>query len=148
MDHPKTSKAISKILSANDTGETGSHQAGILVPKKPEILSFFPTLDYSQKNPRHHLFFYDESDARWEFAYIYYNNRFLGGTRDEYRLTRMTPFLRQNGLSAGDELILEQNDEGIRRVRYKRQGADQNVAEEVLRLGTAWRVLKTKKGRK
>ena len=148
MDQAKVAKAISKILSANDTGETGSHQAGILVPKKSEILTFFPTLDYSRKNPRHHLVFYDESDARWEFAYIFYNNMLFGGTRNEYRLTRMTPFLRQNGLNAGDELILEQNAEGRRHVRYKRQGAGRIVADGVLRLGTTWKVLKTRKERK
>ena len=38
-------RSISKILSANDTGETGGHQAGILVPKQEEILSFFPPLE-------------------------------------------------------------------------------------------------------
>ena len=31
-------KCISKVLSSNDTGETGSHQAGILIPKGGEIL--------------------------------------------------------------------------------------------------------------
>ena len=30
--------AISKELSANDVGETGGHQAGILVPKERKIL--------------------------------------------------------------------------------------------------------------
>ena len=148
MDQTKAAQAISKILSANDTGETGSHQAGILVPKKPAILSFFPTLDDSQKNPRHHLAFYDESEAKWEFAYIYYNNASFGGTRNEYRLTRMTPFLRQNGLSAGDALILELDAEGKRHVRYKRQGASRIGADGVLRLGTNWRVVKTRKDRK
>ena len=34
--------AIEKTLSKNDTGETGGHQAGILVPKEPDILGFFP----------------------------------------------------------------------------------------------------------
>ena len=69
--------AISKILSANDTGDTGAHQAGILVPKNREILGFFPPLDNSEKNPRYHLPFYDDSDTKWEFAFIYYNNRFF-----------------------------------------------------------------------
>ena len=36
-------KSISKILSANDIGATGGHQAGILIPKDPRILGFFPT---------------------------------------------------------------------------------------------------------
>jgi hypothetical protein len=43
---------ISKVLSANDTGDTGGHQAGILVPKDPDILAFFPKLDANRRNPR------------------------------------------------------------------------------------------------
>ena len=45
-------RQIAKILSANDTGETGGHQAGILVPREPDVISFFPKLDASQYNPR------------------------------------------------------------------------------------------------
>ncbi len=41
---------ITKVLSANDTGETGGHQAGMLVPKEGRILAFFPSLDPSEKN--------------------------------------------------------------------------------------------------
>ena len=40
--------AISKNLSANDTGETGGNRAGMLIPKTGEILTFFP-LDANQK---------------------------------------------------------------------------------------------------
>jgi len=41
-----------KILSANDTGLTGGHQAGILVPKGDrELLAFFPALDPGLENP-------------------------------------------------------------------------------------------------
>src|SRR5690349_3215959 len=98
--------AIIKELSANDTGDTGGHQAGILVPKEPRILSFFPQLDGTTKNPRHHLIFHDDDGGRWEFAFIYYNNRYFDGTRNEYRLTRMTPYLRGNGLKPGDHVIL------------------------------------------
>lgn len=134
-------QAISKVLSANDTGDTGSHQAGILVPKKPEITSFFPVLGDSKKNPRHHLPFYDDSGIRWEFVFIYYNNRFFGGTRNEFRLTRMTPFMRQNGLRSGDELILECDDKGKRYVRCKRFRAGGAGRDGVLRLGSKWKVL-------
>lgn len=134
-------QAISKILSANDTGDTGAHQAGILVPKNPEILSFFPPLDNSEKNPRYHLPFYDDSDARWEFAFIYYNNKYFGGTRNEFRLTRMTPFMRQNDLKPGDELILEREDKGKRRVRYKRNRKSGMGNDGVLRLGSEWKVI-------
>src|SRR5215469_7482404 len=47
---------IRKTLSANDVGSTGAHQAGILIPKDPKILAFFPTLDASTKNPRISLY--------------------------------------------------------------------------------------------
>ena len=41
MTQIKSVKAISKILSSNDIGLTGTHQAGIHVPKEENILSFF-----------------------------------------------------------------------------------------------------------
>ena len=132
--------AISKILSANDTGDTGAHQAGILVPKNREILGFFPPLDNSEKNPRYHLPFYDDSDTKWEFAFIYYNNRFFGGTRNEFRLTRMTPFIRMNNLQQGDELIFESDGDGKRYIRYRRIRTGMGT-DGVLRLGSQWKVI-------
>ena len=98
--------AIEKVLSANDTGETGGHQAGICVPKDSNILSFFPVLNAKLKNPREVLDITDDSGRVWSFAFIYYNSRFFGGTRNEYRLTRMTAFLRDFNLKAGDKIML------------------------------------------
>ncbi len=141
------STSISKVLSANDTGETGGHQAGILVPRQEEILSFFPPLNRNERNPRHHLVFYDPQDQRWEFAFIYYNNVFAGGTRNEYRLTRMTPYLRESGLVAGDELFLERDDEGRYSIRYVRARKAGRGADGVLRLGSAWKVVDISGGR-
>lgn len=92
-------KSISKILSLNDTGETGGHQAGILIPKGGDILQFFPELDADEKNPRISLYFIDEANQRWKFNFIYYNNKFFGGTRNEYRLTGMTEYIRHTFLS-------------------------------------------------
>lgn len=130
---------IAKVLSANDTGETGGHQAGILVPKDPELLSFFPTLDPSQYNPRVHLNFLDDGGTFWEFAFIYYNNALFEGTRNEYRLTRMTKYIRQTGLVVGDELVLSR--EGDRYlVSYKRKRKVQRK-DGVLQLGSGWRVV-------
>jgi hypothetical protein len=133
-------KAISKILSENDVGETGAHQAGILVPKSQEILSFFPSLNPKEKNPRAFLSFNDESGSKWEFVFIYYNNKFSGGTRNEYRLTRMTRFFSSQNIKPGDELILLRDEEGIRRIKYRRSSApfhDKNI----LKLGTGWKVI-------
>ena len=141
MTKSNKKQAISKMLSANDTGDTGAHQAGILVPKNPEILGFFPPLENLEKNPRYHLPFYDNGNVRWEFAFIYYNNKFFGGTRNEFRLTRMTPFMRQNNLKPGDELILERDDEGKRYVRYKRSRAGGMGRDGILRLGSEWKII-------
>lgn len=97
---------ISKTLSANDTGETGTHQAGMLVPKRPDILSFFPRLDQTERNPRRNLRFRDASGQLWDLVFIYYNNALFGGTRNEYRLTCMTPYIRRYRLHQGDEIVL------------------------------------------
>ncbi len=51
-------KTISKKLSANDLGLTGSHQAGILVPKSTELQNFFPKLDPTIKKEARHLLFF------------------------------------------------------------------------------------------
>ncbi len=134
-------RSISKTLSANDTGETGGHQAGILVPKTPPVLGFFPPLGREAKNPRHQMFFRDETGRQWEFAFIYYNGRLFGGTRNEYRLTRMTPFIRQAGLRAGDELIFEHREEEGYSVRYTR-AREIRIRDGVLKLGGGWKVVR------
>lgn len=134
------SNAIRKVLSANDSGETGAHQAGILIPKDPDILSFFPDLGLDEKNPRVHLRFIDESGGKWTFAFIYYNNRFFGGTRNEYRLTRMTPYIKENRLRAGDEIVLYIDAIGTRRIKHQRTGSVFNQARN-LRGGNNWHVI-------
>lgn len=132
-------RSITKILSKNDTGETGAHQAGMLIPKQEEILSFFPSLDSTVKNPRHFINFIDDSDCSWKFSFIYYNNKFFGGTRNEYRLTCMTPFIKSTGLKAGNVLTLKHNISGEYRISYVR---DSEVDDgEILRLGTSWKVV-------
>ena len=86
-----------KFLSENDIGKTGSHQAGMLVPKgkNSEFIDFLPYLDPDRPNPETLLTCYDEHEIKREFRYIYYNNRLHGtGTRNEYRITRMTHYLR------------------------------------------------------
>ena len=131
---------IAKVLSANDTGETGGHQAGILVPRDPELLSFFPKLGATEYNPRCHLMFLDDSGTFWEFAFIYYNNKQFGGTRNEYRLTRMTRYIRQAGLSVGDEIILSR-EAGRYRISHRRKNQVERTAGGVLKLGNGWRVV-------
>lgn len=138
-------RIISKVLSANDSGETGGHQAGLLIPKQKQILSFFPVLDASRLNPRAHLQFEDDAGGFWEFAFIYYNNRLFGGTRNEYRLTRMTRYIRESGLVAGDEVLMRRDESGNYFVSYRRSNAKQvsinTAGETVIRLAAGWKVI-------
>ena len=136
---------ISKVLSANDTGETGAHQAGLLVPKNRKMLAFFPPLDSTTKNPRVHLLFEDDSGTEWEFAFIHYNNRFFGGTRNEYRLTRMTHYMRAAGLVEGDTVVFWRAVDGSYSISHRRR---QVVAEKrddtgrtILQLDGRWAII-------
>lgn len=137
---PERPRAITKELSRNDTGETGGHQAGILIPRDPNILSFFPRLDPNELNPRHQLTFRDPLGTKWAFSFIYYNNRLFGGTRNEYRLTCMTPFMRAHNLRAGDKLTLSRDDENHLSLTYRRRYEPQEHGR--LRLGSTWRVVR------
>ncbi|WP_444659089.1 EcoRII N-terminal effector-binding domain-containing protein [Caproiciproducens sp. R2] len=141
-------KSITKNLSLNDTGETGGHQAGMLIPKGGDVLRFFPTLGKDEKNPRTSMYFYDENGKAWKLNFIYYNGKFYGGTRNEYRLTGMTAFFRENGLKAGDTITLtHENDNDV--ICYKRQA--QPVVKEIhnekgqinkrIVLGSSWKVI-------
>lgn len=136
-----TACMISKQLSANDTGETGGHQAGILVPKKKELLEFFPRLDATAYNPRAHIQFEDESGKSWEFAFIYYNNALFDGTRNEYRLTRMTEYIRLSGLKAGDDVVLCRDDNAAYSIAFRRKRETRLEQGHILTLGSGWRII-------
>ena len=149
MDKKPT--AITKVLSLNDTGETGGHQAGILVPKNSEVLTFFPDLGCEEKNPRVSMYFTDESGKIWKLNFIYYNNKFFDakGTRNEYRLTGMTAYFRTKGLKAGDSITLTHLEDGSDIIRYHRVDNPQveivtdasGKIKKKLTLGTNWRVI-------
>lgn len=139
-----TDQLISKKLSANDTGETGGHQAGILIPKDPKVLSYFPTLDKAEYNPRMTLFFSEENDPtqKWTFEFIYYNNKlFSEGTRNEYRLTGMTNYFRAHNLVAGDDLVFGKREGGIRFVGFRRKHNPEFSKSGALKLGSSWKVI-------
>ena len=133
-------KCISKVLSSNDTGETGGHQAGMLIPKGGEILEFFPALNGDETNPRTYLYFIDDVNKRWKFNFIYYNNKFFGGTRNEYRLTGMTAYIRQNNLKTGDTIVLSRDDTGILSIRFERQNSTSSSTPKLVITGT-WKVV-------
>jgi len=97
----------------------------MLVPKESSVLAFFPTLNPREKNPRCSLSFRDDWQDRWTFAFIYYNNRFFGGTRNEYRLTRMTDFLRRRNAKPGDTIILTRDENDSYRITIERFAQEQ-----------------------
>ena len=102
-------QTFEKTLTANDTGETGGHQAGIHIPKsQTELIAFLPPLDPSIKNPDIWLEMTDEASNVWRFRFIFYNNKHhdVGGTRDEFRITHMTKYFRVAGAREGDVLVL------------------------------------------
>lgn len=137
-----TQRTIRKTLSANDAGETGGHQAGILIPRDQRILSFFPRLNESELNPRTHIAVEDASETLWEFAFIYYNNRRFGGTRNEYRLTRMTRYIRQAALASGDEIVLQRDERGRYSIRHHFAGSTMSPRKgSVLSLSGGWRII-------
>lgn len=134
---------ITKTLSANDVGETGGHQAGILVPKEREILSFFPALNHREKNPRVTLAFREpDGITRWDFNFIYYNNRFFGGTRNEYRLTCMTKYFRARNAEVGDLVVMSKDAEGRLQVELKRSNLPEVTEDDVLVLSGGWKVIR------
>lgn len=145
-------RTISKVLSPNDVGETGGHQAGFLIPKIGDALHFFPELDSSIKNPRHPIFIYDDFGGRWELSFIYYNNKFFGGTRNEYRLTGLTKFFAQNRLVSGDTIILTKDEDDRYLIHYKRSAGlnietvtnkDGTITKR-LKVSDAWKIIEYK----
>jgi hypothetical protein len=99
---------LRKDLTPNDLGRTGSHQAGLHVPKA--FAHVFPTLREDELNPSS-ILNVEFRDCKFAWRYIHYNSKVFGsGTRDEYRLTRVTPFLRMSGARVGDTLELRGGD--------------------------------------
>lgn len=134
--------AFAKILSLNDVGDTGSHQAGILVPKSdPQLLSFFPALDPDRLNPDAWISAVDEHGQEWNLRYIYYNKRLHAmGTRNEYRLTHLTAYLRSVDARAGDLLVFSVGSvpgEYLISLQPKVVGAMEDVTEAIKLKG--WR---------
>jgi hypothetical protein len=137
---------VEKVLSPNDTGETGAHQAGLFIPWDIVEIGFFPKLDPSIKNPRCVIDLRDAAGEEWTFNFIYYNNALFGGTRNEYRLTCMTKFIRRYALKAGDSVIFKSTTSRFYGIEYRRK--DEPVKKladgtKVLRLSGNWVVIDT-----
>lgn len=136
-----------KTLSANDVGATGSHQAGILIPKQDSLLAFFPSLPAESSNPRATVEFLDiPSGKAWEFEFIYYNGKLFGtSSRNEYRLSGMTSFLRTHRVSVGDKLELSKSVGGHRYISHhpaalEEQEQADDVDSDTIVLSGTWKV--------
>ena len=95
------------MLSLNDCGLGRGHQAGILIPKEIGGV-IFREIEPTVKNPKLSLFLSPFGLGEDLSAVItHYNSKKFGGTRDEFRLTRITGFLKETELEPGDKLEIE-----------------------------------------
>jgi hypothetical protein len=125
---------LQKTLTANDLGLTGSHQAGIHVPRG--LADFFPTLDRAALNPSVWLEVLG-SRRSWRWRWIYYNNAVIAnGTRDEFRLTRTTAYIRDAQADVGDILELAHVDGAIYQATLQKNARSGVL---VLRTDGTWR---------
>lgn len=121
-----------KVLSRNDTGETGGHQSGISIPKDVAKSSIFPNMSKLILNPRCEITFIDDSRKEWNLHYIYYNDKYHGKStgkcHDEFRLTCTNAFIKEYNIKAGDQIWFAVNDKGKRYIGFLRKG--QSPAQE------------------
>lgn len=127
--------SVSKVLTPNDVGITGSHQAGIAVPRQDAMLAFFPALEATEYNPRRSLLFREiDSIDEWPLNFIYYNGKLHGrSTRNEYRLTGLTPFFKKHKAAVGDILQLGRTRTGRWTIEIVRSN-EQTELDKTLRL--------------
>ncbi len=115
-----------KVLSRNDTGETGGHQSGISIPKNVARSSIFPQMTTSILNQRKELTFIDEGGREWNLQYIYYNDKYHGKPinkcHDEYRLTYTNAYIKEHNIKSGDQIWFAIDDEGKRYIGFLREG--------------------------
>lgn len=98
--------ASCKFLSANDTGLTGGHQAGIYISKSSYPI-LFDTMGEKGANKEKWVKIKWQNDLETDSRFIYYGR----GTRDEYRITNFGkdfPFLRSD--YTGALFVLVQTD--------------------------------------
>ena len=135
---------IAKQLTANDLGRTGGHQAGLHVPKDSPLIRFICNESRVEENPRVTLNLCDEETGYiCSATLIYYNNALRGGTRDEFRLTGTTTFLKSLGAEVGDEVVLKMEDGETFLVSLVKQNiAESNENDEgLIKLNGKWRFI-------
>lgn len=115
-----------KVLSRNDTGETGGHQSGISIPKMVARSSIFPHMSTEILNQRRDITFIDEGGRKWELQYIYYNDKYhgkpAGKCHDEFRLTYTNAYIREHNIKSGDQIWFAIGEDGKRYIGYLRAG--------------------------
>jgi hypothetical protein len=82
---------IIKRLSGNDTGLTGGHQVGVYYPRSFFEYFFPEILTRKVKNPKNLInscYFPNENENIHDITVTWYNNKYFGGTRDEFRITK------------------------------------------------------------
>lgn len=143
-----TTKTFIKTLSANDVGSTGGHMGGILVPRSDgQLLAFLPTLDPGELNPSAWIECETPDGQVLRLRFVYYNNRLHAtkGTRNEYRITWLTKFLRDAGAKEGDTFEISRREGKARyriRVIARDEVADSSEEDDApvrIRLTTGWR---------
>ena len=99
-------------------------------------------IDALIKNPDAWIRCEDESGEIWEMRYVYYNNKLhvSNGTRNEYRITWMTEFLRLNSAKAGDSVVFEatREQDEFRIMLEKRKRVTSDDSPQLIKL-TGWR---------
>ena len=88
----ESKKTFCKFLSANDTGQTGGHQAGVYI-SKPSIGILFETPGIKGENKEKWVRIQWQNGLSTDSRFIYYGQ----GTRNEYRITNFGkefPYLR------------------------------------------------------
>ena len=132
---------VQKTLSPNDMGDTRSHQAGIHVPKA--LVNFFPALSESTLNPRSNVELQSEQGGTGTCTYIHYNNRVVsGGTRDEYRITRIRSFLTECGARTGDTVEFNRVGENQYIVRIVESETEPLSDTIVIDLASGWKTVR------
>lgn len=105
-DVQKSTCAFCRYITANDTGTTGSHQAGFYIPKEAARLLFEdPVARGTNKDKFVEINW--QNDFITQSRFVYYGK----GTRNEFRITRFGrgfPFLEEDNV--GDLLVLAQMD--------------------------------------
>lgn len=140
-------KKFLKTLSANDVGSTGAHMGGILIPKGDgELLAFLPHLDPKEYNPNEWILCVTPDGREFRLRYVYYNNRLHKptGTRNEYRLTHLTKYLRSEGAKEGDMFEISKKDGAIQylvNIVPAKKDSDDPVDDGPvrIRISTGWR---------